>query len=134
MATAFGKYTIEKKLGQGGMGAVYLAVDPALNRKVALKVITSDDEEMLERFHLEAQAVAKLKHPNIVQVHETGIEDKRHYFTMDYIEGASLETLIGAKTKLNFQNISKIILQIATALDYAHKQQIIHRDVNRLIS
>lgn len=136
MISTFGKYTIEKKLGQGGMGAVYLVVDPDLGRKVALKVITSDNQEMLERFHLETQAVAKLKHPNIVSVYETGsipAKDKassnQHYFTMDYIEGVSLETLIMSETKLNFQNITKIVLQVASALHYAHNQKIIHRDV-----
>ncbi|MFH1226595.1 MAG: tetratricopeptide repeat protein [Planctomycetota bacterium] len=129
MAATFGKYTLEKKLGQGGMGAVYLALDPALNRKVALKVITSKDEKLLERFQREASAVAKLKHPNIVQVYEAGIINKQHYFTMDYVEGTPLDKLIQAKSKPSFQNIAKIILQVASALHYAHSQKIIHRDI-----
>ncbi|MFH1227619.1 MAG: tetratricopeptide repeat protein [Planctomycetota bacterium] len=129
MATTFGKYSIERKLGQGGMGAVYLALDPALNRRVALKVITSNDAELLERFQREASAVAKLKHPNIVQVYEAGVINKQHYFTMDFIEGAGLDKLIASKQKPNAQNIARIIYQVASALHYAHSQKIIHRDI-----
>ncbi|MFH1228544.1 MAG: tetratricopeptide repeat protein [Planctomycetota bacterium] len=139
MATTFGKYSIERKLGQGGMGAVYLAVDRGLNRRVALKVITSKDEELLERFQREAAAVAKLKHPNIVQVYESGVVPlpsatggsarKQHYFTMDYIEGVSLEKLISSPNRPNIQNIARIIQQVASALHYAHSQQVIHRDI-----
>ncbi|MFH1227016.1 MAG: tetratricopeptide repeat protein [Planctomycetota bacterium] len=127
MLTQFGKYTLEKKLGQGGMGAVYLALDSALNRRVALKIITSDDPELLERFQREASAVAKLKHPNIVQVYEAGAVGKQHYFTMDYIEGVSLEKYAGSAS--NIQNIAKIIFQVAAGLQYAHSQKIVHRDI-----
>ncbi|MFH1228319.1 MAG: tetratricopeptide repeat protein [Planctomycetota bacterium] len=137
MSTQFGKYTIEKKLGQGGMGAVYLALDPALNRRVALKVITSKDAKLLERFHREASAVAKLNHPNIVQIYEQGIINNQHYFTMDYIEGTPLDKLIQAKPKPSIQSLARIILQVASALHYAHSQKIIHRDIkpaNILIS
>ncbi|MFH1227325.1 MAG: tetratricopeptide repeat protein [Planctomycetota bacterium] len=139
MPTTFGKYTIEKKLGQGGMGAVYLAVDPALNRKVAIKIITSKDEKLLERFQLESSAVARLKHPNIVQVYEVGVVSlpsaaggsarKQHYFTMDYIEGIPLDKLIRGKPKPSFQNIARIIQQVASALHYAHSQKLVHRDI-----
>ncbi|MFH1226517.1 MAG: tetratricopeptide repeat protein [Planctomycetota bacterium] len=136
MANIFGKYTIEKKLGQGGMGAVYLALDPALNRRVALKIITSNDPELLERFQREASAVAKLKHSNIIQVYETGTVptggsalNKQHYFTMDYIEGVSMEKLIATPDKTGIQDIARIIQQVASALHYAHSQGIIHRDI-----
>ncbi|MFH1228693.1 MAG: tetratricopeptide repeat protein [Planctomycetota bacterium] len=138
MSTQFGKYAIEKKLGQGGMGAVYLAVDSALNRRVALKIITSTDPELLERFQREAQAVAKLKHPNIVQVYEAGAVSlaasggavrKQHYFTMDYIEGVSLEKIISSPKKPGIQNIAGIIMQVALALHYAHSRNVIHRDI-----
>ncbi|MFH1226705.1 MAG: tetratricopeptide repeat protein [Planctomycetota bacterium] len=129
MSTQFGKYTIEKKLGQGGMGAVYLALDPALNRRVALKIITSASPELLERFQREASAVAKLKHPNIVQVYEAGVINKQHYFTMDYIEGTPLDKLIKDKPKPSIQNMARIIQQVASALHYAHNQKIIHRDI-----
>ncbi|MFA5794632.1 MAG: tetratricopeptide repeat protein [Candidatus Brocadiia bacterium] len=125
----FGKYQLVKKLGQGGMGLVYLAVDQNLNRQVALKVITSNDKEMLDRFQREAKAVAMLKHPNIVQIYEAGHVDKQHYFTMDYIEGVSLDDISQSKTPELFPRLARIIFQVAQALYYAHSQGIIHRDI-----
>ncbi|MFH1228672.1 MAG: tetratricopeptide repeat protein [Planctomycetota bacterium] len=139
MATTFGKYILEEKLGQGGMGEVYLATDTDLGRKVAIKVIISDDKEMLERFQREALAVAKLKHPNIVQVYEAGTVTlpataggaarQQHYFTMDYIEGTSLEKIIQSPTQVGITDMTKIILEVALALEYAHNQDLIHRDI-----
>ncbi|MFH1228530.1 MAG: tetratricopeptide repeat protein [Planctomycetota bacterium] len=123
------RYQIEEKLGQGGMGAVYLALDQSLNRRVALKVITSDDKESLERFQREAQAIAKLKHPNIIQVYDVGLIKKQHYFTMEYIEGTTLEKVAESKKKPDIRNVVNIIRQIASALDYAHSQNLIHRDI-----
>ncbi|MFH1230623.1 MAG: tetratricopeptide repeat protein [Planctomycetota bacterium] len=126
----FGKYILEKKLGQGGMGVVYLVSDPALQRQVALKIMLLEDKEMIERFTREAQAMAKLKHPNIIQVYEVGNLNKHHYFTMEYIKGASLEELIkDKKNKLSLKQVAEIIRDTASALDYAHKQGIIHRDI-----
>ena len=95
-AKTFGKYVLEKKLGQGGMGAVYLAFDPALNRRVALKIMALKGAEAVERFQREARASAKLKHPNITPVYEVGTQSKYHYFTMEYVEGASLDSQIQA--------------------------------------
>jgi serine/threonine protein kinase/lipoprotein NlpI len=124
----FGKYQLEKKLGQGGMGAVYLAFDPALNRRVALKIMALKGQEAIERFQREARASAKLKHPNITPVYEVGTQSKYHYFTMEYVEGASLDSQIQSK-KLNPKRTAEVIRDIASALDYAHKQGIIHRDI-----
>jgi len=126
----FGKYSLEKKLGQGGMGVVYLAHDPALNRKVALKIMLLKGEQAKERFIREARASAKLKHPNIVQVFEVGIVDKYHYFTMEYITGTSLDAQVTNKGKRpKHKRIAEIIRDIASALDYAHSQGIVHRDI-----
>ncbi|MBI4834052.1 MAG: protein kinase [Planctomycetes bacterium] len=125
---SFGKYIIEKKLGQGGMGAVYLAHDPALNRKVALKVMLLKGELATERFNREAKASAKLKHPNIISIYEVGAVGKYHYFTMEYIEGNSLDKLIADK-KLTPKRTAEIIRDMANALHYAHSQDIIHRDI-----
>ena len=129
MPEKFERYAIEAKLGQGGMAAVYLAVDQSLGRKVALKVITSRDKESLERFQREAQAIAKLRHPHIVQVYDVGVFGSQHYFTMEYIEGVSLEQMIESSPKPGIQNIAHIMMQVAEALDYAHQQDIVHRDV-----
>jgi len=126
---AFGKYLLERKLGQGGMGAVYLASDPASQRSVALKIMTVQGQELVERFHREAQSMAKLKHPNIVPVYEVGTIGKYHYFTMEFIQGTSLEDLIKNKNRLSPNHTAGIIRDTALALDYAHKQGIIHRDI-----
>ena len=129
MASNFGRYVIEKKLGQGGMGTVYLAYDPSLDIRVALKVTTSDDKAAIERFHREAQAVAKLKHPNIVQVFETGVVGKMHYFTMEYIEGSALDKMVKSKERPGVREVTKIIQAIASALHYAHTKNLVHRDI-----
>ncbi|MFH1227014.1 MAG: tetratricopeptide repeat protein [Planctomycetota bacterium] len=129
MPDKFERYVIEGKLGQGGMAAVYLATDQSLNRQVALKVITSSDKESLARFQREAQAIAKLKHPNIIQIYDVGIFGSQNYFTMEYIDGVSLDQLIESSTKTSVQSMVNIILQVASALEYAHQQGIIHRDI-----
>ncbi|MEK7310327.1 MAG: tetratricopeptide repeat protein [Planctomycetota bacterium] len=124
----FGHYSLERKLGQGGMGVVYLARDTTLNRLVALKIMLLQDAESVERFLREARAAAKLKHPNIIQVYEIGTQGKHHYFTMDYIAGVGLDELVQDKNKQPKQ-MAEIVRDIALALDYAHSQGIIHRDI-----
>lgn len=124
----FGKYIIEKKLGQGGMGAVYLVHDLVLNRKVALKVMLLKDEISIERFSREARASAKRKHQNIIPIYEVGTVGKYNYFTMDYIEGESFDKLIWDK-KISHRRIAEIIRDISEALHYAHTQGILHRDI-----
>ncbi|MEW6025931.1 MAG: tetratricopeptide repeat protein [Planctomycetota bacterium] len=124
----FGNYQIEGKIGQGGMGVIYLATDLNLNRKVALKVLLPQDEESLKRFIGEAQAAAKLKHPNITQVYEVGVADGYHYFTMDLVNGCGLDDLT-EEGRLTPKEIAETIQEIALALDYAHSTGIIHRDI-----
>ncbi|MBI4835391.1 MAG: tetratricopeptide repeat protein [Planctomycetes bacterium] len=125
---SFGKYIIEKKLGQGGMGAVYLAHDTVLKRKVALKVMLLKGAQAIERFNREARASAKLKHPNIISLYEVGTIDKYNYFTMEYIDGSSLDKMIKDK-ELTPKRTAEIIKDIANALHYAHTQEIVHRDI-----
>ncbi|MDI6787917.1 MAG: serine/threonine-protein kinase, partial [Planctomycetota bacterium] len=92
--------------------------------------MTLKGEEAIERFLREARACAKLKHPNIVQVYEVGSLGKYHYFTMDYVQGNSLDALIKtAHKKVTPRQIAGVIRQIASALDYAHRQHLIHRDI-----
>jgi serine/threonine-protein kinase len=132
----FGDYVIEGILGQGGMAQVYKAVDPNLNRLVAIKVIKpgiADNPEYTKRFKREAQAIAKLNHPNIVNVYQFGVIDTIYYMAMTFIDGVSIEWLIRDyqtdNQVMTYADTLKILTQIASALDYAHGQGVIHRDV-----
>jgi serine/threonine protein kinase/Tfp pilus assembly protein PilF len=126
----FGKYQIEKKLGQGGMGVVYLALDTESSQKVALKIMLLKGDMAIERFNREAKAASKLQHSNIIRVYEVGKIDKYHYLTMDYVNGPSLEQVANKNNKeLSQDRIAEIIRDIALALHYAHSQGIVHRDI-----
>ncbi|MBN1212247.1 MAG: CHASE2 domain-containing protein [candidate division Zixibacteria bacterium] len=131
-----GRYQITGTLGKGAMGLVYKGVDPAINRPVALKTIrldfVNDPEELAElkeRLHREAQAAGKLSHPNIVTIYDVGSEGHLQYIAMECLEGQTLENMIKKKVKFNYRIIAQIIIQICTALDYAHSQGIVHRDI-----
>jgi serine/threonine protein kinase len=126
------RYEIENRLGSGGMSTVYKAKDTVLERTVAVKVLAehlSDDERFVARFRREALAVAKLVHPNIVQVYDTGIDDGRHYIVMEYIEGRSGAQILQSKVILEPEVTVDIGEQACAGLDYAHRHGIIHRDV-----
>jgi eukaryotic-like serine/threonine-protein kinase len=126
------RYQIEDRLGSGGMSSVFRATDTILERTVAVKILAehlSDDERFVARFRREALAVAKLVHPNIVQVYDTGIDAGRHYIVMEYIKGRSGAQLLQMKGNLEPQTTVEIGVQACAGLDYAHKHQIIHRDV-----
>jgi non-specific serine/threonine protein kinase len=124
-------YKIIEKLGSGGMGEVYLAEDTKLNRRVALKFLPSQlvsDEEFKARFTREAQAAAKLNHPNIITIYEVSEHDGRPYFAMEHIEGESLREIIKSG-ELSTDRAIDIIMQICEGLQAAHKAGIVHRDV-----
>lgn len=129
-------YRIESLLGHGGMARVYRAIDENLNRFVAIKIIdprSVEDNEYRERFKLEARAIAKLNHPNIVSIYRFGEVGELYFMAMEYIEGFDLRWLITDYRRQNeqmpYDTMGKILEQIAKALDYAHKQGVIHRDV-----
>jgi serine/threonine protein kinase len=131
-----GDYVIEALLGQGGMARVYRASDPNLNRMVAVKVIdpgVAGDPEYARRFKREAQAVAKLSHPNIVSLVQFGLSGTVYYMAMAYIDGVDLDWLINDYLKdqriIGAPDMLRIVSQIASALDYAHSQGVIHRDI-----
>jgi len=127
--TRIGPYEIERMLGQGGMGAVYLALHPELRRHVALKLLPHDaDAEEVERFKREARAAARLRHKGIVPVHDVGEDGGRHYFTMDYLTGGALHDLL-KKGRLPVRRCFEIMRRIVEALDYAHRQGVTHRDL-----
>ena len=127
-----GRYEIGDRLGSGGMSNVYRATDRTLERTVAVKILAehlSDDERFVERFRREALAVAKLIHPNIVQVYDTGIDDGRHYIVMEFVEGRSGAQILQRQGPLDPHAAAEAGIQACAGLDYAHRRGIIHRDV-----
>ncbi|ELK41799.1 Stk1 family PASTA domain-containing Ser/Thr kinase [Brevibacillus agri] len=127
-----GRYQLESRVGGGGMAIVYKARDLILNRPVAVKVLRSQfgtDEDFVNRFRREAQAVASLSHPNVVGVYDVGQEGDTHYMVMEYIEGCTLKEVIIQRGALPVEEAVRIAEQICDALDHAHQNQIIHRDI-----
>src|SRR5581483_10370218 len=127
-----GRYELGERLGSGGMSSVYRATDRVLERTVAVKMLAehlSDDEKFVARFRREALAVAKLIHPNIVQVYDTGVDDGRHYIVMEYVEGRSGAQLLQSQGRLAPDVAAEIGVQACAGLDYAHRHGIVHRDV-----
>ena len=131
-AALSGRYELGDRLGSGGMSNVYRATDLTLERTVAVKILAehlSDDERFVARFRREALAVAKLIHPNIVQVYDTGIDEGRHYIVMEYVEGRSGAQILQRNGPLEPEIAAEAGVQACAGLDYAHRRGIIHRDV-----
>jgi len=131
-----GRYVIEKRIGRGAMGAVYLARDPRINRAVALKVIPIEkefeDEELEEarlRFFREAESAGRLTHPNIITVFDCGEDKHLAYIAMEYLQGKSLTEFTDPKRLLAPNKALELCARTADALDYAHNQGVIHRDI-----
>ncbi len=130
--TLSGRYELGDRLGSGGMSNVYRATDLILERTVAVKILAehlSDDERFVARFRREALAVAKLIHPNIVQVYDTGIDEGRHYIVMEYVEGRSGAQILQRQGPVGPEAAAEAGIQACAGLDYAHRRGIIHRDV-----
>jgi serine/threonine-protein kinase len=130
--TLSGRYETGERLGTGGMSNVYKATDRILERTVAVKILAehlSDDERFVARFRREALAVAKLIHPNIVQVYDTGVDEGRHYIVMEYVEGRSGAQILQRQGPVEPEIAAEIGIQACAGLDYAHRRGIIHRDV-----
>lgn len=128
-----GKYRILKEIGRGRFSVVYQAVDTSLkDRPVALKVLHPQllvDPVFIRRFHQEAGVAANLRHPNIAIIYEIGEIEGNHFMAMEFVEGRGLDAIISQEGPLPLDRVVKIAAQIASALDYAHGQGIIHRDV-----
>ncbi|MDP9277008.1 MAG: protein kinase, partial [Actinomycetota bacterium] len=126
------RYELQDRLGSGGMSNVYRATDRILERTVAVKILAehlSDDERFVARFRREALAVAKLIHPNIVQVYDTGVDEDRHFIVMEYVEGRSGAQILQRADHVEPAETVQIGVQSCAGLDYAHRHGIIHRDV-----
>ncbi|NQT17481.1 MAG: serine/threonine protein kinase, partial [Planctomycetes bacterium] len=131
-ARQFGRYRLVKLLGQGAMGAVYLAEDPELRRHVALKIPKFRDDQdtaARERCQREARAAATISHPNICQVYDIGEQDGTPFIAMAYIEGKSLSQFVGADCQWPERDVAKLVRKIAVALAEAHVKGVVHRDL-----
>ena len=126
------RYELIEKVGEGGMAIVYKARDNKLNRYVAVKILKdeySDNEEIVNKFKKEATAIAKLSDNNIVNVLDVGTQDETNYIVMEFVSGKTLKEVIGEFGKVNYETAIAIALQVAKALDCAHRNDIIHRDI-----
>jgi eukaryotic-like serine/threonine-protein kinase len=137
-----GRYRIERRLGAGGMSTVFMATDAVLERPVAVKLLAehlADDEAFVARFRREALSAARLQHPNIVQVFDSGKdpESGRHYIVMEYVDGPSCADLLREHKRLEVDQTVDVVRDACHGLDYAHRAGVVHRDVkpgNLLIS
>jgi serine/threonine protein kinase len=133
--TKIGKYEILSTIGRGGMGVVYKARDPKIDRIVAIKTILLGDDagagedNLLDRLAMEARSAGRLQHPNIVTVYDFGEEDGLSYIVMEFVEGINLASLIDEKRAIPLGTKLSILLQIADGLSYAHEHGVVHRDM-----
>ena len=126
------RYEVLESAGAGGMAQVYRGTDTVLNRTVAIKVLGpqyAQDEGFVERFRREAQAAARLNHPNVVSVFDTGSDGPVHYIVMEYVAGRTLAQVLGAEGHLQPERAAEIAASVAGALSFAHAAGIVHRDV-----
>jgi len=127
-----GHFLIQAEIGRGGMGTIYFAVDTMLNREVALKAIhpqLADNQQLMDRFKIEAMTQARMNHPNIVTIFSFNKIDDQFIIAMEYVEGKSLKELLQTKKRLAPAEAIDIIIQVAEGLSYAHVQNVIHRDI-----
>ncbi len=130
-----GRYEIERELGRGAMGVVYLGHDPKISRRVAIKTLNYKQfnagqlKSLKERFFREAEAAGRLQHPNIITVYDVGEEADLAFIAMDFVEGESLSEYIVSDSLLAVNTVYDVVAQVAEALSYAHQQNIVHRDI-----
>ncbi|MBC7609142.1 MAG: serine/threonine protein kinase, partial [Polaromonas sp.] len=130
-----GKYIVQGELGRGGMGVVYQAMDPLIERQVAIKTVsknlldTHDAQSMMQRFKREAQAAGRLTHPNIVAVYEYGETDEMAYIAMEHVAGQGLDASMRGGRPTGPEQVRAIALQLLGALQFAHDLGVVHRDI-----
>jgi serine/threonine-protein kinase len=131
-----GHYQIEREIGRGAMGMVYLGKDPRIGREVAIKTMALSAEfegaqlkEVKERFYREAETAGRLNHPNIVHIYDIGEDQELAYIAMDYLRGENLASFIRQDSLLPIKEVLAIAEQVAEALDYAHRKNVVHRDI-----
>ena len=127
-----GRYRIDRKLGAGGMADVYLAEDQELGRRVAIKILNSrhaNDDQFIERFRREAKNAAALNHPNIVSIYDRGEAEDTYYIAMEYLDGRTLKELVVGRGAAPINVAIEYARQILSALRFAHRHGIVHRDI-----
>src|SRR5438270_8075327 len=127
---SLGPYRVMERIGRGGMATVYRAYHSALDRHVAIKVLPeffADEEAYRERFQQEARSVARLKHPNILEVFDFGYDKGLAYLVLELVDGGTLADRIG--TPMELQVVVSLLEQVASALDHAHAHGVLHRDI-----
>jgi len=127
-----GHFLIRAEIGRGGMGTIYYALDTMLNREVALKIVhpqLADNEQLMERFKIEAMTQARLNHPHIVMIFSFNRIEDEYVIAMEYVEGRSLKELLQEKKQLHPAEAVDIVTQVAEGLRYAHAHNVIHRDI-----
>jgi eukaryotic-like serine/threonine-protein kinase len=131
-----GRYQIDREIGKGAMGTVYLGHDPRISRTVAVKTLSLTEEfgseqleEIKSRFFREAEAAGRLNHPNIVTIYDIGEDQDLAYIAMDYLKGKNLSSYCKKDMRLPDDEVLKVITQVARALDYAHSNHVVHRDI-----
>jgi len=130
--TRIGKYEVECVIGEGAMGVVYRAMDPLINRRVAIKVMTdavAQDAALRDRFLREAQAAGSLQHPNVVTIYDFGEVEEHLFIAMEYVEGDDLSDLLNKKVTIPITDALDLIIGLLHGLSYAHKRGIVHRDI-----
>jgi eukaryotic-like serine/threonine-protein kinase len=129
---AGGRYTVERTLGGGGMAVVYLAQDGELDRPVAIKILAGHvlgDKEFRARFVREARMAARLSHPNVVSIYDTGEEEGRPFIVMEYVEGETLADVVARRGRVPPADVVDLALQVCAGLEHAHRAGLVHRDV-----
>ncbi|MEM6702956.1 MAG: serine/threonine-protein kinase [Acidobacteriota bacterium] len=126
---SIGKYEILEKIGEGGFGVVYKGRDPFIKRIVAIKTCSSEDSGVRERFFLEARIAGNLHHPNVVMIHDFGLEDETPFLVQEFLDGEDLDAIIDEKRPLPIEQKIDHLYEVARGLGYAHSNDVIHRDI-----
>src|SRR5713101_9278088 len=129
IGSKLGKWIIDKELGRGGMGRVYLAHEESGGQLAAVKLLAAElaqESGFLQRFQREIEVLGQLSHPNIVRFYESGSQDGRYFFAMEYVEGESFEQILHRQDRVPWQEVLDAAVQICAALKHAHDRGIIH--------